>query len=442
MKLKQILIFAAYLFSLFAPCPLQASFMARTRTQITNSLSTMRMPSFMQSSVLSTSWNRSKSQLGSLFSQPLFSSPSRSFFNQSAANNSLSYTLLRQHNNNHYNNQNNYNAGKQYVKRDILSGLFITGIIAGMGAALWNNLTSTEYNSGPAVNRGKAVTIFAHGLNQDRNKGYDYSHREIVSVKKHLISSDYEERTDRWGHKNGFIEGKLVTFNFNYHDNIFESSLGQDADVKTLHQTCKNYEEVDAVGVSCGASTLFNYLASAQPENIKSAVIEAAFKSPNSVFEALQSGGLIRVQPGTPEFRTMLRAAISLTKSSTSSERQDIILSYFPNFDKNGILPINVADKMPKEIPILLVCSNQDDITKSSNSIDLFNKTRSTGHNKVYLLNLQHGEHAGILDSQDGPTYRNVVHAFYRHHNRPFNKTWADAGQERFEQCPGFAAKA
>jgi len=316
----------------------------------------------------------------------------------------------------------------------------IAATAALVGASLYclyklhDYLTSPkQYFYGHTVKNNQPVTIFAHGLNQNKNTGYDYSHRETESMKKNSVTSDYEYRIDMCRHKNGFIESPLVTFNFDYHDAFYKkSALGQEADIETLHAVCRNYIIVDAVGVSCGAATLFNYLASYQPKNIRSAVLEATFSTPQDILKNLTKIRFKMNHSCTIEI-SGLQSIASLMNIPLSN-----INSIFPNFDEDGIVPIKLADKMPKEIPILLVCSKEDDITKSEHSSQLYEKMKSAGHNKVYLLNLEFGEHAGILESQDGQTYRNVVHAFYRHHGRPYNQEWAHAGQQRFEQCPGF----
>jgi len=419
---KQLFLFAAYLFSLYAHT-LQASLLMRTRNAINSSIATMRMPNFMQAPAMSSSWSYLKSLSSNIFTNPVLALSSRSIVQQSSAKSALISPLFNRHNNNY----NNYNSGTQSNINKARIGLAATVVSTTLLAADEIN----KYYYGPAIKNDKPVTLFAHGLRQNYSKGYNYYHVEKT--------------------QNGFIEGPLVTFNFDYHTNEYKSSLGQDPDIRVLHQACKNYQNVDAVGVSCGASTLFNYLASSNPKNIKSAVIEAAFKSPYDVMKdferrSMRTGvvtGLIGLQIVSlmpVQFQAIIMAGGAFFGAGVANI--DVIRENFPNFNPEGILPKNCAAKMPKEIPILLVCSNEDVIIKNTNSVDLFLRMKSAGHNKVYLLNLMHGEHAGILESQDGETYRNVVHAFYRHHNRPYNKSWAEAGQKRFEQCPGFAAKA
>ncbi len=238
-------------------------------------------------------------------------------------------------------------------------------------------------------------TIFGHGLGGTKNQGKYYQ-------AKH---SDEQ----------AFIEGSLEIFNFRDYSDIYTSCLGQDDDINTLHHICKKHKKVMYVGVSRGAATGANYLGKMQPNNVVCAILESPYDSGQSVISNII--GPFSNFPG-------------LTSLLYRSAAQQ-----FPNYNPNGIHPIEVAHKIPQHIAVLIVCSKEDKLIPTSASVHIYNKIRESGHQHAYLLLLDHGKHANILWGHDGYTYRNVVHAMLKHHNLPHNGDWARAGHERFKQC-------
>lgn len=257
-----------------------------------------------------------------------------------------------------------------------------------------NNMKTTSPNTpkekihtqhfGPQTQADKPVTIYCHGLGGNKKEA-QYFHIQ-------------------YGYQNAFIQGACESFDFKDVSNPNSSCLGQDVDIAYLHEVCKKYQHVQLFGISRGASTILNYAGLYQPSNIETMVLESPFDDVQTIIQRLTGA-----------------------KSSDTS--------MYPNYDPQGIQPIKMVDKMPKNIPILIICSKQDTLIPVSSSANVYKKLRQTGHDKAHLLVVDHGVHANILNGKDGATVRNVIHAFFRAYNQPHNLQWANLGQDRFATC-------
>jgi len=217
---------------------------------------------------------------------------------------------------------------------------------------------------------------------------------------------------------NAFILGKMIAFNYGDYKNPFLCRLGQGDDIERLHNACKDHENVIIVGTSRGASTIINYLGTYKPTNILAAVLESPFDHANNVANNLLSKFSIKDKEGL-----------------INTVRPFL----FRNYDPDGIQPIKVAADVSKDIPILLICSKSDGLIPDSSTANLYKVLKDSGHPHVYLLTCKYGSHGRILWSKDGALFKNVVHAFYKHHNLPHHEPWAQEGFEQFQQCLGWS---
>lgn len=245
------------------------------------------------------------------------------------------------------------------------------------------------------IDYSKLQNGFVHGMKSNKNAGW-YRH---VST----------------GHPNAFIEGPLDGVNFDDHENIYETCIGQTADVNKLHDFCKKYYSLRLIGSSRGSATILNYLGTYQPLNILAAVLESPFDTVQNVIDYVL--GKSKQIPGTPW--------VALKFSQW----------LFPKYNPAGLQPKDVIHTIPKHIPILLICSKEDEIVSAQSTINLYIKLVQAGHAETYLLIVDHGKHANIMIGKDGHILRDVIHAFYRHYGLPYNPTFAEQGRERFMQC-------
>jgi hypothetical protein len=107
----------------------------------------------------------------------------------------------------------------------------------------------------------------------------------------------------------------------------------------------------------------------------------------------------------------------------------------FKKYKRDGMSPAGMVEKIPKDLPILIICSQEDGLVPCSSSISIYKKLVDSGHKHTYILILNHGRHAKILSGPDGKKYQRVVHAFYKKHNLPHNPSIAAKGEKYLRKC-------
>ena len=163
-------------------------------------------------------------------------------------------------------------------------------------------------------------------------------------------------------------------------------------------------------GISCGASAIINFVGLHNPQHVKALVLESPFDSVATIIDYKLNW--------LPHFCG-----------------EYIIGSIFKKYNQNGVHPINLVDKIDKDMKILIICSKQDKLIPWYSSASLYQKLRISGYKHVYIYIADHGEHANIINNKDGQTYRDVVHAFYRTYNLPYDPQFAENGQKQLDLC-------
>jgi len=266
-----------------------------------------------------------------------------------------------------------------------------------LGVAL--GITSTAQVYKPTITYGipktahEPVTVASHGFGARKEHAFGY----------HVDS----------GNQGAFIEGVLHAFDYDDVDSPLKTNLGQKADIVILDENAKKYEDCDLFGWSRGASAIGNYAGTHELKNVRAIILESPFDDLKNV-----------------------------VKKKTGFASSASVVGWATNHDPNGVQPVKVADKVDKNIPILIYCCKNDTVVDAGLSIEYYKVLRRSGHNKAYLLVVDRGAHANIINGKDGEIVRNVVHAFKKAHNRPHNPEWAKEGQERYKQCqPAFDEK-
>jgi dienelactone hydrolase len=279
------------------------------------------------------------------------------------------------------------------------------------------------------------VYLFSHGLYANSSLAYYYENirkpSEIINNGTIILTGNkaagvhhswsFEDENDArlW-----IIQQPLHTFNYpdaQYGFDPNKTSLGQENEIATLAYANGKIKKNKTVimGMSRGASTILNFLGTKQPTNVVAAVVESPF---DSVINTLD----------THCNQFWLRFVPSLVYTSPNV--------LFGRFNPNGISPIKVVDNIAKELPVLIIASLKDALIPAANSASIYQKLIETGHGHVYLLLLDHGEHAYLLEDIDADIYLNTVHAFYEKYNLPYNKALAAKGRVLLAQCQPSAA--
>ncbi len=237
------------------------------------------------------------------------------------------------------------------------------------------------------------VTVASHGFGANKEAAFGY----------HVES----------GYQNAFIQGPMEAFDYDDVHQLSSTCLGQEADIGQLHAIVQKHQDCHVFGWSRGAVAIANYLGTHEVDNVGAVILESPFDDIHSV-----------------------------VKHKTGFASSASVLPLVTNHKPGGIQPIKVAGAVDKNIPILIYCSKGDALIPATSSIEYYRALRRSGHNKAYLLAVDRGSHANIINGPDGRMVRNVIHAFLKDHNRRHNAQWAQAGQERYEQCqPPFEAE-
>jgi dienelactone hydrolase len=172
-------------------------------------------------------------------------------------------------------------------------------------------------------------------------------------------------------------------------------------------QTPHKKHAIVLYGTSRGSATVFNFSALNKLNEVQAVICDGLFDSIQHVYECTSSSSV--------------RLMIKLLRKVSS-------------FDDDGILPITVVDKIPIDVPLLLVTSRKDKTVPWQCTMNIYTQLRKRGHKKVHILILKKAPHAMVprCNKQEKNLYQSVVHAFYKHYNLPHIPEYAQEGQEAF----------
>ncbi len=218
------------------------------------------------------------------------------------------------------------------------------------------------------------------------------------------------------------VPGPLAAFDFDCSTKYFwrihmpACSLGQENELEQLAREWQKLNEqfplADGfilIGVSRGASTIINFLATHKPKKVKAVIVESPFDTIETVIKA-------KVERfGIPAAPLMYAAPL-----------------VFWQFDPQGICPIKVIDQVEQDIPMLFVTVEGDHIVPKLSATNLVNARKQLGHSNCYHLHLMQGIHGKIMQGPDAGIYQDVAHAFFAQHGLPHNAEYAERGHEQF----------
>lgn len=197
-------------------------------------------------------------------------------------------------------------------------------------------------------------------------------------------------------------------------------TFGQRADILALQTACKAQKDDSQIiiGMSRGASAALNLMAICDQPQVQAMVLESPFDTVQAIVESLLKR----------------RFYIGHIPGLTALAKK-LLTTAFPCYDAQGLQTIDTVHLIRKDLPILIICSNEDTTVPASSSMRLYTKLRATGHNHVYLLALNSGQHSKLLQENDRHTYLCVVHAFYKKYNLPHDASLATQGKKRLQKC-------
>lgn len=260
--------------------------------------------------------------------------------------------------------------------------------------------------------------LFSHGLAGGKQQAYlytrtykkggetVYNNRYILDAP--LVTFDYPDTTDR------FWKVKRSVTTLGQESEIAELELHYN---KIVEQSQTETPHIVLFGISRGASAAVSFLGTHERPAIKAAIVESPFDSFLTVQRHLAKRIFLHWIPG---IQTICRGITKMV---------------FPKYSPDGIHPIDVVGNIRKDLPILFVCSKQDELVHFLCTVNLYHALRQAGHEHAYILILNQGAHGKLLHNSIGSTYQSVVHAFYKKYGLPHDEILARYGTSRLKKC-------
>jgi hypothetical protein len=269
----------------------------------------------------------------------------------------------------------------------------------------------------------KLTFLYSHGIADDQTQAFLYTQvnpsneNPIIDNQNHtLVTFNYPDAGQ------GMIYPKIDSISdlFNlmahlktisYKVNRSQTSFAQENEIQAIDEAQADITTPKVlVGASRGASTILTWLATKSQEytqNVKAVVLESPFGSMDDIVRNILGESLYQY----PQARSL---------------GHNIVRFIFSQYKRRGISPISVAANIPKNIPILIVCSKEDARVPAWSSENLAQALKDADHPMVHCITLEHGVHGQLIKGPDGQTYRNTVHAFYKKYGLDHNPEWAE----------------
>ena len=275
----------------------------------------------------------------------------------------------------------------------------------------------------PFSSISKTITLFSHGIAAKgtrqvqcytpsfiKNNTLHHNKHHIINTS--YVAFNYPDATDRF-----------------YRVNYNETSFGQENEISRLYKTYRNithkiypellsvFEDIGIIltGVSRGASNHLIFAGLHVLDNVKAMVLESPYHMMQEVIENM-----------------MLKKNLSWLPVSYGETVAELI---FRKYTRYGYSPANCIENISKDIPILIICSQEDHLVPCSSSINVYKKLVACGHQHTYIFIAKQGRHAAILQGPDGENYQYVVNAFYKKYNLPYNPSDAEKGESLLALC-------
>ena len=241
--------------------------------------------------------------------------------------------------------------------------------------------------------------LFVHGLDGSKHQGLYYCN-------KYTNKDGILKQNKYW-----VMQEPYAFFNFSEvaSKNYKEVDLGQAKEMELLHQAyCKTREllpnhKIAVFGVSRGAATAINWAATYQPSHLCALVLESPFDHIHSIIGYLTKKWKLHWIPHIHQFSAY------------------IFKKRFPSLDLEGPVPQKTVQKLPLDLPILLIHSHKDELIPLESSRALYVQLCNAGHKKAHFVELSEGKHAQLFKHHDADLYHRTVHSFFKRYHLPYD---------------------
>jgi hypothetical protein len=195
--------------------------------------------------------------------------------------------------------------------------------------------------------------------------------------------------------------------------NFFNINLGQANDIEMLKNTYEEHikkfpnQKIILYGTSRGAAAAFNFIAQYKPDEAIAAVFEGIYDNIDHLLEGTCG-----------YFKGIAHSFIRV----------------FTAYKLDGISPIKSINNFPKNIPVLIISSKKDGTVPFSCAKNMYKQLKIAGHDNVHFLKLKHSNHDtySCQNNEDRKIYEEVIHAFYKHYELPYNPELAEKGAAKW----------
>lgn len=265
--------------------------------------------------------------------------------------------------------------------------------------------------------------LFGHAQYNQIIRTHYYEEEMPITIFSHGVGGDHQQADF---YKSLFCSKNYITFNYpNAPEKLFarnhKTGLAQQSEMDSLDyvidMSIKYNQPVVMYGVSRGASAIINVIGfrvanKRSVDQVAAIVLESPFAHCEDIIQ-----GYAQQFKLPPFFMRFLAKR------------------FFKEYNKSKNAPIDWVSCIPKDMPILLICTSEDTIVPASSTKRLYAQLCKSGCTNVHLLEFPEGIHANIAWSRYGREYHTVLHAFYKRYNLPHNETMAELGNARFDAC-------
>lgn len=253
------------------------------------------------------------------------------------------------------------------------------------------------------------ITLYCHGVGGNKSQISDYKD-QILAPYDTVSFPDTD--IPQGVNLNKLIYYICSKYFKKEHINRAAMYMGQGKDVESIRQKIKPAQPYILYGLCRGGAAIINYLAQYNPTNIAAIVLDEV---PGNMFD-------------------IVKKILKPKKKQTPIQEEQTFRWFFPAYPRGVKQAMhNIIYIKNKALPIFLVYANRDTTFHfPSSTWKNYIQFKKHGFTNVYLCELK--DCSQNAQGQDKITYLTCLHSFYKHHNLPYDATYATLSKEDLQK--------